>query len=379
MGQGVNPAYAQAPVQAAAQESNVLSPQELDELVGRIALYPDELIGITLPASTFPLQIVQAARFLQKRAKNPELKPRKDWDPSILGLLNYPEVIKVMNEDLDWTWKLGEAVIAQQKDVMNAIQQIRLRAQAAGNLVSNEKQIIVEEKQTIVIKSADPQIIYVPQYNPSVIVVPQPAPATVVYSSPYPVYHNPAATFFTGMFVGAAISYGMNWHDHDIDYHHGNQGGNVNIDNSKNTNLNKGGDNIGRDNRPENRPGGGEKWSPGKGSGARPGGRPGSNPKVRPGSRPQGGDARRPANRVGSPTQPQKPRATTSAGRGGTGKSGYNSGRGRQGSTLPKSGSRGRSGLSSGRRSSLTGAFSGVGRGSKQRSYSSRGQRSRST
>ena len=125
--------YAQAPAagQPAVQESNTLSPQELDELVGRIALYPDELIAITLPASTYPLQIVQAARFLQKRAKNPGLKPRKDWDTSILGLLNYPEVIEIRNEDLDWTWKLGEAVVAQQKDVMDAIQQTRLRAHAA--------------------------------------------------------------------------------------------------------------------------------------------------------------------------------------------------------------------------------------------------------
>ncbi len=372
--------HAQAPAaaQPAAQESNVLSLEELDALVGRIALYPDELIAITLPASTYPVQIVQAARFLQKKAKNPELIPRQDWDPSILGLLNYPEVIKIMNEDLDWTGKLGEAVIAQQKDVMDAIQQMRLRAHAAGNLVSNEKQIIVEEKQTIIIKSADPQVIYVPQYNPRVIYVSQPAPVAIVYSNPYPVYYNPAATFFTGMFVGAAISYGMNWNDHGIDYHHGNQGGNVNIDNSKNVNLNKGGDKIGNGNRPGNRPGGGEKWKPGKGSGTRPGIRPGSNPRVRPGSRPQGSLARRPANRVGTPTRSQSPRATTSAGRSRAGKTGYNPQRGRQGSAVSRSENRGRSGSKYGRQSSRSGAFSGLGRGSRQKSYSSRGRNSRS-
>ncbi len=105
-----------------------LSPQELEKLGGPIALYPDDLVGIVLPASTNTLQIVQATRFLQKQKKDSSLKPDKNWDPSVLGLLNYPEVINMMNEDLDWTKKLGDAVINQQKDVMAAIQKLRSKA-----------------------------------------------------------------------------------------------------------------------------------------------------------------------------------------------------------------------------------------------------------
>ena len=152
-------AWAQTPAVAPNETSKTLSLKELDKLVGRIALYPDELIAIVLPASTYPLQIVQAARFLKKKKTNPKLSPRKDWDTSVLGLLNYPQVVETMNDDLDWTWKLGEAVVAQQKDVMNAIQQVRARAYAAGNLKSNDKQVIVLEKQTIIIKSPDPKVI----------------------------------------------------------------------------------------------------------------------------------------------------------------------------------------------------------------------------
>jgi len=283
------------------------------------------LIAIALPASTYPLQIVQAARFLEKKKKKPDLKPRENWDTSILGLLNYPEVIQIMNEDLDWTWKLGEAVVSQQKDVIDAIQQMRARAHAAGNLTSNKQQVIVVEKETIIIKSADPKVIYVPQYDPAVVIVQQPAPVTIIYSNPYPVYYNPAATFFTGMFVGAAISYGIGWHDHHISYNHGN----VNIDNSKNVNINKGGSNT---------------WKPGNQSGARPGTRPGS----RPGSMQRGNLASRTGGSVRSRTTPQR------------------------------SGSGARSRVGSSPRSSRSGAFGGYGRGYKQASYSKRGRQSRS-
>jgi hypothetical protein len=137
---------AQAPAagdQAAAAAPKLFTTEELDSLVARIALYPDDLIAILMPASTFPLDVVQAARFLEKRKKNPKLKPSDKWDPSVLGLLNYPEVIKLMNDDLEWTEWFGTAVINQQQELMDAIQQFRLRAQAAGNLESNEQQVIV--------------------------------------------------------------------------------------------------------------------------------------------------------------------------------------------------------------------------------------------
>ena len=122
-----------------------LSAAELVELVGPVALYPDELLAIVLPASTWPLQIVQAARFLKKHESNPELEPDEEWDTSVLGLLNYPEVINLMNEDLNWTWKLGEAVTNQQEEIMDAIQDFRGRAYGAGNLESNEHMTVTTE------------------------------------------------------------------------------------------------------------------------------------------------------------------------------------------------------------------------------------------
>jgi hypothetical protein len=91
----------------------LLNSTALEELVGRVALYPDELIAIVLPASTYPLQIVQAARYLEAHESDPTLEPSAEWDDSIIALLNYPEAIELLNTDLDWTWQLGEAVINQ--------------------------------------------------------------------------------------------------------------------------------------------------------------------------------------------------------------------------------------------------------------------------
>ncbi len=123
--------WAQTQANAANAETN-LSNEQLDELVGPIALYPDELLAITLPASTYPLEIVQAARYLEKRKSEPKLKPKESWDSSVLGLLNYPEVVEQMNQDLDWASQLGDAVINQQQDVMDAIQRFRKQAKSVG-------------------------------------------------------------------------------------------------------------------------------------------------------------------------------------------------------------------------------------------------------
>ena len=112
---------------------------DLEEIVGPIALYPDEILAVVLPASTYPLQIVQASRLLQRLENEPDLAPNESWDPSIIALLNYPEVIELMNDDLDWTWQLGEAVATQQSEVMEAIQAFRARVDAAGNLASNDQ------------------------------------------------------------------------------------------------------------------------------------------------------------------------------------------------------------------------------------------------
>ncbi|MEO1204295.1 MAG: DUF3300 domain-containing protein, partial [Pseudomonadota bacterium] len=109
------------------------TPEELDSLVASIALYPDDLLAIVLPAATYPLQIVEAGRFLDALESDPSLAPDDDWDDAVVALLNYPEVIELLNEDLDWTWQLGEAVVSQQDDVIAAVEAFRNRAYAAGN------------------------------------------------------------------------------------------------------------------------------------------------------------------------------------------------------------------------------------------------------
>ncbi len=203
---------------AAAPESALFSAEEIRELVAPVALYPDELLAVVLPAATNPLQIVQAQRYLDKRQKDQSLKPDPAWDPSILALLNYPDVVAKMNDDLDWTESLGTAVIDQQADVMDSIQQIRAEANAAGYLKSNDKQVVVQEKETIIIQSADPEVVYVPTYDPQVVVVQNYASyPPVVYSNPYPYYYSPAAAFWTGALVGATFAYAFDWHDDDID------------------------------------------------------------------------------------------------------------------------------------------------------------------
>ena len=108
----------------------LLPSAELTELVSRVALYPDDLLGIVLPASTYPLQIVQAARYLKARKADASLEPDKAWDDSIVALLNYPEILNVLNGDLNWTWKLGEAVLNQHEDVIVAVTRFREIARA---------------------------------------------------------------------------------------------------------------------------------------------------------------------------------------------------------------------------------------------------------
>jgi hypothetical protein len=151
-------------------------------------------------------------------------------------------VLNTLNDDLDWTWKLGEAVVNQQQDVMAAIQLFRSKADEAGNLESNDKTVVIKETEVIKIESASPEVIYVPSYNPSTVVVYSAAPYPYAYSAPYPYYYSPAATFWTGMFVGAAISYGVHWHDHHYGY--GNYG-DINI--NRNTNITRNSTNINRD------------------------------------------------------------------------------------------------------------------------------------
>jgi len=162
--------------EAITESAELRTADELQELVGPIALYPDDLVAIVLPASTYPLQVVQAARFLEDRKSNSALKPDPEWDDSVVALLNYPEVLKLLNDDLAWTWDLGEAVLNQNADVLGAVQTFRDRAYAAGNLRSDDRQLVTAANDEITIAPANPQVIYVPYYEPRRVVVYQSTP-----------------------------------------------------------------------------------------------------------------------------------------------------------------------------------------------------------
>jgi hypothetical protein len=342
---------AQAPA-ASGNAAQAPSPEDLERLVGPIALYPDDLVAVILPASTNPLQIVQADRFLEKRKKDPKAPLDDSWDDAVKTLLNYPEVVKQMSADLDWTAELGEAVVADQRAVFDAVQAFRRKAQAAGNLKSDAKQVVEVEKEIIKIVPADPQVIYVPQYNPSTVVVYSSVPVYGYYPAPYPSYYYPyppGAALATGLIWGAAI--GAAWSGG----HYG-WGGNNEININRNTNINTGD----RGNRAQQRPsqGGSSAWKSDKKPGQvrSGGGRPTTTSANRPGGA-GGGAGGRPS------AQP-----TGGMGQGG-GARNQPGGASASGAATRTGGSGGGSG----------GAFGGYGSGNAARADSSRGASSRSS
>jgi Protein of unknown function (DUF3300) len=200
-----------------------LSGTELEEVVAPIALYPDDLIAIVLPASTYPLQVVQAARFLEATKSDTTLKPDDSWDDAIVALTNYPEVVDLLNRDLDWTWKLGQAVITQQSDVLDAVKRFRERAHVAGNLDSDERQVVEVTPQAIAIKPADPKVLYVPYYEPAQVTVVQRTPVYHYYPAAYPVYYYPYPDdylFGWPRFWGVSTFYSLGWSTHHVHVHH---------------------------------------------------------------------------------------------------------------------------------------------------------------
>ena len=148
--------------------------QELDQMLAPIALYPDALLSQILMASTYPAEVVEAARWSRR---NPGLDgdravravERMDWDPSVKSLVAFPQILTLMDEKLDWTERLGDAFYAQQADVMNSVQHLRRKAHLAGNLGSTEQLRVDRQGQAIVIELANPEVIYVPYYNPTVV------------------------------------------------------------------------------------------------------------------------------------------------------------------------------------------------------------------
>lgn len=153
----------------------LLSPDQLDNLVAPIALYPDPLLSQVLAASTYPLEIVEAQQWLQQNqnlqgSQRMDAARQQPWDPSVQALVAFPDVLTLLNRDIRWTTDLGNAFLAQQSDVMAAIQRMRVRAQQNGKLTSTPQQTVTTQTQNgqsaVVIQPADPQVIYVPTYNP---------------------------------------------------------------------------------------------------------------------------------------------------------------------------------------------------------------------
>ena len=140
--------------------------------MARIALYPDELVAVISGASLFPLQIVEASRFLDKAAKDKNLKPKDTWDGSVISLLNYPEIVTMMSDDLEWTQTLGDALTYQQKDVLIAIQQLRDKAVAAGVIKSDDKMTVVAGERQRRHPVGERRNVYVPQYEPQMLYEP---------------------------------------------------------------------------------------------------------------------------------------------------------------------------------------------------------------
>ncbi|WP_407660302.1 DUF3300 domain-containing protein [Mesorhizobium tianshanense] len=199
---------------AATTSPEPLSADEMEVLVARIALYPDELIAVITAAALYPLQIVEAARFLDRYEKDKSLKPKESWDGSVVSLLNYPDIVKMMSDDLEWTQALGDAIAYQQKDVLVAIQQLRDEAVAKGVIKTDDKIQVVKENDNVVIKSASPEVIYVPQYPPQMLYEPGYVWEPIrYYPDPYPYYWYPGATFFAGAVTGAIWAAAVDWDD----------------------------------------------------------------------------------------------------------------------------------------------------------------------
>ena len=301
-------AFAQAPPPAPAEQAQpaaqsadaVYTAAELDKLVAPIALYPDALLAQALPASAYPVDIVQAQRWLDKNKASVAKQDftgldAQSWDPAVKALARFPEVIRKMNDDLDWTTDLGDAFVNQPKDVADAIQRMRAKADTTGSLRTNQQQKVVKQKSNnqdvIIIESASPEVIYVPTYDP--VQVYDPLPGVLAAS---------LLTFGTAVAIGSVwnnnywnwgsgVVYPPRWPGYP-GYRPGWNGGNNNINIGNDINIGNG--NIGNNVRPW-RPDG-DRYRPGQGS------KPGLRPENRPGNRPGEGGL----NRPGADNRPAK-------------------------------------------------------------------------
>ena len=200
---------------ASQAQSAQIPADQLDSLVAPIALYPDPMLAQVLAASTYPLEIIQLQQWLTKNSglKDKALADavaKQPWDPSVQAMAGLPDVVKRLADDIQWTTDLGNAFLAQQSDVMDAVQRMRQKAQGTGNLKSTEQQKVetktVENKTVIVVEQANPQVVYVPSYNPTVVYGPP------VYPYP-PIYYPPPGAYVAGMAIsfGVGVAMGAMW------------------------------------------------------------------------------------------------------------------------------------------------------------------------
>jgi Protein of unknown function (DUF3300) len=217
------PAPQQAESQVMTQEPQKIPNEQLDSLVAPIALYPDQLLSQTLVASTYPLEVVQLQQWLEK---NKNLKDKalatavqkQNWDPSIQAMAAFPDVVNRMADNIQWTTDLGNAFLAQEPEVMDAVQRMRAKAESKGTLKTTQQQKVETKtqgsKQVILVQQASPNVVYVPTYDPAVVYGPPPP----VYPYPPIAYPPPgyyaagaAVAFGTGVALGAAWGGAWGW------------------------------------------------------------------------------------------------------------------------------------------------------------------------
>src|ERR1700722_14012197 len=200
------------------------TPDQLQQLVAPIALYPDSLVAQILAASTFPEQVVEADRWLQA---NPAMKgdalgqavDPQPWDPSVKALTAFPSVLGNMDKNLSWTSSLGDAYYNQQQDVMDAVQVMRQRAQATGNLQSTPQQTVKDQDSTITIQPTDPEVVYVPAYDPWLVYGDPLVAWPGWYAYPGIWFGGPYLSFGIGLDIGFVGGFGWGWGHWGFDWH----------------------------------------------------------------------------------------------------------------------------------------------------------------
>ncbi|MGB7310083.1 MAG: DUF3300 domain-containing protein [Candidatus Acidiferrales bacterium] len=212
------------PSNGQAPEYTQQTPEQLQQLVAPIALYPDSLVAQILAASTFPEQVVEADRWVQA---HPDLKgddlgkavDQQDWDPSVKALTAFPTVLGNMDKNLSWTSSLGDAYYNQQQDVTEAVQVMRQRAQSAGDLKDTPQQNVTTDGSTIVIQPANPDVVYVPAYDPWAVYGDPILPWPGWYDYPGIWYGGPYLSFGLGFGIGFFGGFGWGWGNWGFDWH----------------------------------------------------------------------------------------------------------------------------------------------------------------